>query len=149
MPKALAIAVLLAIAAGLMALVALATPKASAVGTAADVGAGLSGFADAGALQAFARKMAQQERQVFALMEPPPGIEAAVPEFATEFAADASITNTQKAGVDEGGIVKRAGDYLVVLRRGRLFTIRDGDDALTPVAAIDAFAPDKRNPQDT
>src|SRR5207244_574894 len=33
-----------------------------------------------------------------------------------------SITNTQHAGVDEGGIVKLHGDHLVVLRRGRLFT---------------------------
>ena len=34
-----------------------------------------------------------------------------------------SITNVQESGVDEGGIVKAAGDYLVVLRRVRLFTI--------------------------
>src|SRR5204863_996088 len=34
-----------------------------------------------------------------------------------------SVTNTQEAGVDEGGIVKLHGDHLVVLRRGRLFTI--------------------------
>src|SRR5260370_532975 len=33
-----------------------------------------------------------------------------------------SVTNTQHAGVDEGGIVKLHGDHLVVLRRGRLFT---------------------------
>src|SRR5215831_7957524 len=32
---------------------------------------------------------------------------------------DESITNTQHAGVDEGGIVKLHGDHLVVLRRGR------------------------------
>ena len=35
-----------------------------------------------------------------------------------------SITNVQTAGVDEGGIVKRAGDHLVILRRGRLFPVR-------------------------
>jgi hypothetical protein len=52
-----------------------------------------------------------------------------------------SITNTQHAGVDEGGIVKVHGDHLVVLRRGRLFTVRIGDDALTPVAYADAFGP--------
>ncbi|HET9206668.1 MAG TPA: beta-propeller domain-containing protein [Burkholderiaceae bacterium] len=56
--------------------------------------------------------------------------------------ADAeSITNVQTAGVDEGGIVKRAGDFLVILRRGRLFTVRVGGDALAPIAAVDAFAP--------
>jgi uncharacterized secreted protein with C-terminal beta-propeller domain len=37
-----------------------------------------------------------------------------------------SITNVQHAGVDEGGIVKRHGDYLVILRRGRLFTLKGG-----------------------
>ena len=48
-----------------------------------------------------------------------------------------SITNTQEAGVDEGGIVKAAGDYLIVLRRGRLFTVRLGDQDLQPVSMID------------
>ena len=52
-----------------------------------------------------------------------------------------SITNVQTAGVDEGGIVKRAGDHLVILRRGRLFTVRIGGGALEPVAAVDAYAP--------
>ncbi len=52
-----------------------------------------------------------------------------------------SITNVQTAGVDEGGIVKRAGDHLVILRRGRLFTVRVGGDALKPIATLDAYAP--------
>jgi hypothetical protein len=56
-------------------------------------------------------------------------------------AAAESITNVQTAGVDEGGIVKRAGDHLIILRRGRLFSVRVGGDALEPVAAIDAYAP--------
>ena len=37
--------------------------------------------------------------------------------------APTSITNAQHSGVDEGDIVKQHGDHLVVLRRGRLFTI--------------------------
>ena len=45
-------------------------------------------------------------------------------------AADESITNVQHAGVDEGGIVKLHGEHLVVLRRGRLFTVAIGDGAL-------------------
>ncbi len=53
-----------------------------------------------------------------------------------------SVTNVQHAGVDEGGIVKVHGDHLVVLRRGRLFTVRVGDGSLTPVSSIDAFGPD-------
>lgn len=50
-----------------------------------------------------------------------------------------AITNNQHASVDEGGIVKVHGDHFVVLRRGRLFTVRTAD--LAPVASIDAFAP--------
>ena len=48
-----------------------------------------------------------------------------------------SITNVQEAGVDEGGIVKTHGNHLVVLRRGRLFTVRVGDDSLAPVSKIE------------
>lgn len=55
-----------------------------------------------------------------------------------------SITNTQEANVDEGGIVKVHGDHLVVLRRGRLFTIRIGDGALAPVSMIDVVPPGAR-----
>src|SRR5436190_9979677 len=53
-----------------------------------------------------------------------------------------SVTNVQHAGVDEGGIVKVHGDHLVVLRRGRLFTVAIGDGALKPISAVDAFGPD-------
>jgi hypothetical protein len=55
-----------------------------------------------------------------------------------EAAAD-SVTNVQHAGVDEGGIVKLHGDYLVILRRGRLFTVKAED--LKPVSMHDAYAP--------
>lgn len=46
--------------------------------------------------------------------------------------AGGGITNVQEQGVDEGDIVKAHGDYLIVLSRGRLFSIkvRDGDTAL-------------------
>ncbi|HEU5296053.1 MAG TPA: beta-propeller domain-containing protein [Burkholderiaceae bacterium] len=71
--------------------------------------------------------------------------EQAAPAAAEAKAAE-SITNVQTAGVDEGGIVKRAGDFLIVLRRGRLFTVRVGGDALQPIAALDAYAPGS-NPQ--
>ena len=66
--------------------------------------------------------------------------DAAVPASAAYNARDQSITNTQHAGVDEGGIVKVHGDYLVVLRRGRLFTISIRDQ-LRPITAIDAYPP--------
>ncbi|HKS11247.1 MAG TPA: beta-propeller domain-containing protein [Pyrinomonadaceae bacterium] len=53
-----------------------------------------------------------------------------------------SITNTQHVGVDEGDIVKLHGDHLVILRRGRLFTVAINESMLRPVSAIDAFGPD-------
>ncbi|MFZ0063786.1 MAG: beta-propeller domain-containing protein [Pyrinomonadaceae bacterium] len=59
-----------------------------------------------------------------------------------------SVTNVQHAGVDEGGIVKVHGNYLVVLRRGRLFTVAIGGDALKPISIADAFGPDI-NPEET
>ncbi|MDB4998046.1 MAG: hypothetical protein JWM74_5478, partial [Myxococcaceae bacterium] len=52
-----------------------------------------------------------------------------------------SITNTQVTGVDEGDIVKVHGDHLVILRRGRLFTVKVGGDALAPGFSAMAFAP--------
>lgn len=56
-------------------------------------------------------------------------------------ASSPSITNTQEADVDEGGIVKVHGRHLVVLRRGRLFTVDVGDHAMRAVDHIDAFPP--------
>ncbi|HEU4880985.1 MAG TPA: beta-propeller domain-containing protein, partial [Longimicrobium sp.] len=53
-----------------------------------------------------------------------------------------SITNNQQEGVDEGGIVKRQGDYLVILRRGRLFTVDVGGGRLRPVSMVNAFGGD-------
>ena len=53
----------------------------------------------------------------------------------------ASITNTQEAGVDEGGIVKQRGDILIVLRRGRLFTVSIAGGKMMPVDRINAFPP--------
>jgi len=64
-----------------------------------------------------------------------------------EASKDESVTNTQHAGVDEGDIVKLHGDHLVVLRRGRLFTVAIGSGALKPISTADAFGPeiDPRN----
>jgi hypothetical protein len=60
----------------------------------------------------------------------------------TGIAETESITNTQHAGVDEGGIVKVHGDHLVILRRGRLFTVAIANGSLRPVSSIDAFGPE-------
>ena len=64
---------------------------------------------------------------------------AAPPAAKVAESGEESVTNVQTAGVDEGGIVKVHGDHLVVLRRGRLFTVRIGGSDLTPVSAVDAF----------
>src|ERR1043165_3324315 len=72
-------------------------------------------------------------------------VESAAPltKSAVAGAAEAdSVTSVQVAGVDEGGIVKVHGNHLVMLRRGRLFTVAIGDGALEPVSAVDAYAPD-------
>lgn len=64
------------------------------------------------------------------------------PAALSQSLAAESITNTQTAGVDEGGIVKVHGKHLVVLRRGRLFTINVERHNLAPVSSIEAFGPD-------
>lgn len=69
---------------------------------------------------------------------PPPPAEGAVASVA---AAPGNITNVQEAGVDEGDIVKLHGDMLVILRRGRLFTVGLGGKALRPIDAINAYPP--------
>lgn len=56
-------------------------------------------------------------------------------------ASSDAITNTQVAGVDEGGIIKVAGDILVILRRGRLFTVSLTGGTMRPLASINAFPP--------
>lgn len=83
---------------------------------------------------------------------PPPAPGMAPPAASAEAADEAivmtgsrapspSITNTQEANVDEGGIVKVHGNHLVILRRGRLFTVSLAGDRLRPVDSINAFPP--------
>jgi len=73
---------------------------------------------------------------------PAPMVAKAAPAApAASAEAAESVTNVQTAGVDEGGIVKLHGKHLVMLRRGKLFTVQVGGNALQPVAALDAFAP--------
>src|SRR5437868_10589328 len=59
-----------------------------------------------------------------------------------------SVTNVQHAGVDEGDIVKLHGNQLVMLRRGRLFTVAINDGTLKPISAVNAFGPEI-DPTDT
>ena len=97
---------------------------------------------------------------------PTPSVSAPAPAGASpptttgSFAADASpdvvnvtvtaerigtepgITNVQEQGVDEGDIVKRRGDLLIVLRRGRLFTVSIAGGGMRPVSMVNAYPPD-------
>lgn len=71
-----------------------------------------------------------------------PAQEASIDSDGYGGGTEETITNTQELGVDEGDIVKAYGDYLIVLRRGRIFTVqvKDGDqDLLTPVYKADAY----------
>jgi hypothetical protein len=88
----------------------------------------------------------RQEQSAVLSMNVSPAAPQAMAKAATDSsaagqAAAESITNVQTAGVDEGGIVKRVGEHLVILRRGRLFTVRFGGEQLKPIAMLDAYAP--------
>jgi hypothetical protein len=63
------------------------------------------------------------------------------PSPVTTAPGNRKITNTQEEDVDEGGIVKAIGDKLVVLRRGRLFTIDTRGGNLRAIDHIDASPP--------
>lgn len=88
---------------------------------------------------------------------PPPGAVAVAAESSAAPAnitvtasrvAAPSITNNQTANVDEGGIVKTHGRHLVMLRRGRLFTVDTSDGGLRTVDTVDAFPPSDRRGSD-
>jgi hypothetical protein len=114
----------------------------------------LPAFASEAELGAYLGRLAKEQRQRVRTeaMGYEGGVAAPAAEAAPSAAQDVaeraasgaeeSITNVQHAGVDEGGIVKVHGDYLVMLRRGRLFTVAIGGNALQPVSAVDAFGPD-------
>lgn len=58
-----------------------------------------------------------------------PVAELSAAQPSTSSSEPSSITNVQTQGVDEGGIVKQVGRFLIVLQDGRLFVIdtRDGE----------------------
>jgi hypothetical protein len=127
-------------------------PSPSPATTAAPAGARgrrLQAFGSQSELDAFLREvaLAQVARRranegLQKMQSAPPATAAPAAEGQAGADKDESVTNVQHAGVDEGGIVKVSGDHLVVLRRGRLFTVRIGDDTLAPVSTVDAFGPD-------
>lgn len=106
-------------------------------------------------LQRYFRQLAEKEKRRRGPLADMP-VAKAVPsqiagvaaQPAAKGAAEEPITNTQHAGVDEGDIVKLHGDHLVILRRGRIFTVAVGDQQLQPISKVDAFGPEM-DPSDT
>lgn len=132
----LAAGLLLLAAQGWAAQAAAFTPKAT-----------LKPFAGQAELLAWFEPFAAERRRQEELRrqrgpEPAAAYAAAPAPAADKSMAAESITNTQVAGVDEGGIVKVHGKHLVILRRGRLFTVDVGNRQLAPVSAVDAFGPE-------
>src|SRR3984893_7212664 len=76
-------------------------------------------------IRELAEKQKRKRRRIMSKLAAP----AVVPKaaFADADKEPESITNVQHAGVDEGGIVKAHGNHLVILRRGRLFTVSIAD----------------------
>ncbi|HXL79421.1 MAG TPA: beta-propeller domain-containing protein [Pyrinomonadaceae bacterium] len=127
-----------------------AIPPVFAAGWTAPVKKNMRAFQSDQELAAYLRQVAEKHRRELQaslnseMNAPAPARTASVAGMAdakSDGPAE-SITNVQHAGVDEGGIVKLHGDHLVVLRRGRLFTVAIGGDALKPISAVDAFGPD-------
>ena len=48
-----------------------------------------------------------------------------------------SITNNQERGVDEGDIIKRFGQFLILLRKGRLYSLDVGLEPGDPIRPVD------------
>jgi len=107
----------------------------------------LTAFASEAELRQFLQGLRRRERRdavsdVASPAPPPPAAQAEGMVAVTgSRIASPSITNTQEADVDEGGIVKVRGDTLVILRRGRLFTVSLAGGGMRPVDSIDAFPP--------
>jgi hypothetical protein len=117
-------------------------------------GGSLVAFSSEAELRAYLRKLRKTEELIAVpvpvMAAPPPSAPMAEPVTsvsASDLAASApaqaapGITNNQEAGVDEGDIVKVRGDTLVILRRGRLFTVSLAGGGMRPVDTINAFPP--------
>jgi len=127
-----------------------AIPPAFAAGWSAPVKKNMRSFQSDQELANYLRQIAERQRRA-GRASAKTDAAAPAPSNATSVAgladakskeANESITSVQHAGVDEGGIVKLHGDHLVVLRRGRLFTVAIGGNELKPISAVNAFGPD-------
>jgi hypothetical protein len=154
----------LLLAASLAALALGSTNAASAQsrqGAASKPRGGLSAFSSDAELRTYLRRLKRQQESAIpepvpvvmpepmAAPPPPPpsptapsqGYAAPVADKLSALPQSFSITNNQEAAVDEGDIVKVRGDTLVILRRGRLFTVSLAGGRMRPVDSINAFPP--------
>ncbi len=101
---------------------------------------GAQHFGDAGASSA-----GRRSRVSFSDSPSPAAAPARAESTASSTSAQQqSITNNQEQGVDEGDIVKVRGDDLIILRRGRLFSVRMEQGRLVPRSVISAAPPGVR-----
>jgi hypothetical protein len=72
---------------------------------------------------------------------PAPAARAAAAPGTAATNAQQSITNNQEQGIDEGDIIKVRGDDLIILRRGRLFSVRIERSRFVARSVISAAPP--------
>ena len=124
-----------------------ATENAAAAIDRSAPGRGLASFESDDELRDFLRNavarrgIAAEEEAMDATTAAPMAAPAPAAESRSAGAPE-SITNNQEVGVDEGGIVKPYRDMLVILRRGRLFTVSLAGGGMRPVSSINAFPPE-------
>ena len=103
----------------------------------------LTRFASAGEFDHYLRSRPRPERQYMLADSPPvaamdsPALAPPPAEATAGEPANPEITNNQTIGVDEGGIVKQIGHYLVVLQDGRLFSADLGRTPGAPLRLAD------------
>ena len=107
----------------------------------AQTGPVLRRYASADEFQRYLRTQAQRRRenlQTYDVEEPASMADAAAPmEAGVGQATNPEITNNQTVGVDEGGIVKQVGRFLVILQDGRLFSADLGSGQGAPLRLAD------------
>jgi hypothetical protein len=107
-----------------------------------DEGPRLRRFASADEFRSYVASLPQRQRRLGANMAadmaaPAPAAQAGTVESAAGEPANPEITNNQTVGVDEGGIVKQVGRFLVILQDGRLFSADLGAGTGAPLRLAD------------
>ncbi len=127
--------------------IVLVVPQHEAAASVSTPRATLVAFKSDADLKAFLKNHRRSPPMMDAEMAPPPPppapaqAQAGMAATVTAAKSSDSITNNQEAGVDEGDIVKAHGDVLVILRRGRLFTVSLAHGGMQPIDHINAYPP--------